>query len=158
MFLLRNYWPQWGWRNVWNGRKNVSRQRLQLYRMCTVTVVEGSVIIFRPVWLEHRGNMAQYVVEARGMWLELFRLHLMMPSSIKTYGRFISEFSKGYWLEIGNKTKICIINVRVIILNVVCCYLRVAKAWNNPRTFLCMTLKRSRSLRNENLKTPRNSG
>jgi len=64
--------------------------------MCKVTVVEGSAIIFRPVWLEHRENMAQYVVEARDMWLELFRLYLMMPSSIKTYARFISEFSKGY--------------------------------------------------------------
>lgn len=46
------------------------------------------------------------------------RLNFMMPSSIKTYARLISEFSKGHWLEIFRVTKICIINVGQIILNV----------------------------------------
>ena len=58
------------------------------YGMGKDTTAEGSMTIFRSVWLEHRQNMVSYRWRP---WAssQLFRLDLRRSSSTKTYASFI---------------------------------------------------------------------
>lgn len=63
-FFLRKCGPQQDWRDVWQGRKNIPRQKVQLYGIC-----KDSKTILKPVWVEHRMRLWPM-----GVGSELYRL------------------------------------------------------------------------------------